>query len=151
AAKLDELKRTVTLMRAGARGAALQIVHSDLGKKLMDEVRRTTAEMRQAEEALLKERIRRSQASARIAFLVIVLSAAIGVLLIGAVFLLSQRNLRIRERAARVVAEQRERLRTTLASIGDAVISTDVLGRITNLNSMAESFTGWSRKDAIGQ
>jgi PAS domain S-box-containing protein len=151
AAKLDELKRTVALMKAGARGAALQIVHSDEGKTLMDDVRGTITQTRQAQDALLRERALKSQASARIALLVIVLSGSIGVCLVCTVFLLNQRNDRVRERAARAVAEQRERLRTTLASIGDAVISTDVRGCVTDLNSTAESLTGWARQDAIGQ
>lgn len=49
------------------------------------------------------------------------------------------------------VAEQGERLRTTLASIGDAVITTDVQGRITNMNAVAETLTGWATADAVGQ
>ncbi|MDB5338017.1 MAG: Histidine kinase [Planctomycetaceae bacterium] len=63
----------------------------------------------------------------------------------------AQRNMRRRERAARAYAEQAEQLRTTLASIGDGVISTDVAGRITNLNSVAESLTGWKHSEAVGQ
>src|SRR4051812_8821931 len=56
-----------------------------------------------------------------------------------------------RVRAERQVREQAERLRTTLASIGDAVITTDTAGRITNLNVVAESLTGWKNADAVGQ
>ncbi len=56
-----------------------------------------------------------------------------------------------RSRAEQHVAEQGERLRTTLASIGDAVITTDTEGRITNLNAVAESLTGWANADAVGQ
>ena len=41
--------------------------------------------------------------------------------------------------------------RVTLASIGDAVITTDPQGRITFLNSVAESLTGWSLARAAGQ
>ena len=40
--------------------------------------------------------------------------------------------------------------RITLNSIGDAVVSTDVAGRVTYLNAVAEALTGWSNQDAIG-
>ena len=49
------------------------------------------------------------------------------------------------------LAEQRERLRITLGSIGDAVITTDPSGTITYLNSVAEDLTGWQTPDAIGK
>ena len=38
----------------------------------------------------------------------------------------------------------------TLASIGDAVVTTDVSGDITFLNPVAESLTGWRVDEAIG-
>jgi len=46
---------------------------------------------------------------------------------------------------------QRELLRVTFRSIGDAVITTDVEGHITDLNAVAESLTGWTRDDAKGR
>ncbi|MHC5538277.1 ATP-binding response regulator, partial [Singulisphaera rosea] len=39
----------------------------------------------------------------------------------------------------------------TLASIGDAVIATDELGRVRFMNPVAESLTGWSQDDAAGR
>ncbi len=45
----------------------------------------------------------------------------------------------------------REHWRVTLASIGDAVITTDIEGRVVYLNSVAEQLTGWSGADASGQ
>ena len=36
------------------------------------------------------------------------------------------------------------------ASIGDGVLSTDVNGKVTRINRMAESLTGWSENEAIG-
>jgi PAS domain S-box-containing protein len=42
-------------------------------------------------------------------------------------------------------------LRVTLRSIGDAVITTDVEGRITYMNAVAESLTGWTQPEAMGQ
>jgi PAS domain S-box-containing protein len=47
--------------------------------------------------------------------------------------------------------EQRETLQVTLRSIGDAVITTDTRGRVTYLNTVAESLTGWPPQEAIGQ
>src|ERR1700676_5057629 len=46
---------------------------------------------------------------------------------------------------------QAEWCRVTLASIGDAVITTDPEGRVTFLNSVSESLTGWTLEEAAGQ
>jgi PAS domain S-box-containing protein len=46
---------------------------------------------------------------------------------------------------------QPEWCRVTLASIGDAVITADALGRVTFLNPVAESLTGWTLAEATGQ
>ncbi len=47
--------------------------------------------------------------------------------------------------------KQREFFRVTLASIGDAVITTDADARVTFLNPAAEGMTGWKSEEAIGQ
>lgn len=46
--------------------------------------------------------------------------------------------------------EQRDWLLVTLSCIGDAVITTDSQGRVTFLNPVAESMTGWTQ-EAVGQ
>ena len=46
--------------------------------------------------------------------------------------------------------EEKERAEVTLNSIGDAVVSTNVLGQVTYLNVIAEDLTGWSMKEAMG-
>src|SRR5271154_6710237 len=46
---------------------------------------------------------------------------------------------------------EKERAQVTLNSIGDAVISTDVLKQVTSLNVAAEKITGWLWKDAAGR
>ena len=47
--------------------------------------------------------------------------------------------------------QRREMLRVTLGSIGDAVITTDPGGRISYVNPIAESLTGWTHDEAVGQ
>jgi PAS domain S-box-containing protein len=55
---------------------------------------------------------------------------------------------RAAEEQAQIVHEERERLRVTLASIGDAVISTGADCRIEFLNPIAEQLTGWTTSEA---
>ncbi len=49
-----------------------------------------------------------------------------------------------------ILHQEKELFQVTLASIGDAVITTDSLGKITYLNPIAELFTGWRNSDAHG-
>jgi len=42
-------------------------------------------------------------------------------------------------------------LASTIKSMGDAVITTDIHGRVTFMNQIAESLTGWDRSDALGR
>ena len=47
--------------------------------------------------------------------------------------------------------QSEQKLATTLNSIGDAVISTDVAGRVVRMNPTAERLTGWTWAEAAGQ
>ena len=51
----------------------------------------------------------------------------------------------------REIIDAEELYRTTLLSIGDAVICTDEKGRITQMNKVAEELTGWSFPEAKGK
>jgi len=52
--------------------------------------------------------------------------------------------------AEEAIAEQREWFETTLESIGDAVIATDVRGHVVFMNPVAEHMTGWRLDSATG-
>ena len=49
------------------------------------------------------------------------------------------------------LASEKERLRVTLDSIADGMISTDETGRIVFMNPAAELLTGWRSADAVGE
>jgi len=55
-----------------------------------------------------------------------------------------------RARAEESLAQEKERIEVTLASIGDAVITADPTGHITYLNPVAEQLTGWHAAQAQG-
>ncbi len=74
------------------------------------------------------------------------ISGALGWIMLA----LARSEARARARG-REIAESRERLRVTLSSIGDAVISTDARGLVTFMNPVAEHLTGWSMAGARGR
>jgi diguanylate cyclase (GGDEF)-like protein/PAS domain S-box-containing protein len=53
--------------------------------------------------------------------------------------------------SAAALADEKERLRVTLQSIGDAVICTDAANRITFMNPIAEKLTGVAGAEALGK
>jgi len=56
-----------------------------------------------------------------------------------------------RQRADDALRKQSNLLRVTLASIGDAVISTDADGNVVFMNPVAEALTGWGEAEAVGR
>ena len=53
--------------------------------------------------------------------------------------------------AEEALFEAKERAQVTLNSIGDAVLTTDLQGNVTYLNTVAEAMTGWSHQEALGR
>ena len=66
-------------------------------------------------------------------------------------FVRAIRNMAERQTAREMLSAEKERAQMTLDSIGDAVLSTDMEGRITYLNVVAEKITGWTREEASGK
>src|SRR5688500_1228485 len=56
----------------------------------------------------------------------------------------------VNQRIEKVLFEEKERLRATLNHICDAVITTDMSGKVTYLNLVAETMTGWTLEEAKG-
>jgi diguanylate cyclase (GGDEF)-like protein/PAS domain S-box-containing protein len=56
-----------------------------------------------------------------------------------------------RKRVETALYIEKERALVTLNSIGNAVLCTDVSGNITYMNLVAETMTGWSHQEAVGQ
>jgi len=66
-------------------------------------------------------------------------------------FVRAIRNMVERKTAEELLFTEKERAQVTLDSIGDAVMSTDLQGKVTYLNVVAEKITGWTREEAAGK
>ena len=69
----------------------------------------------------------------------------------GAIVLVTIRDVTEWRRAQESLYREKEQASVTLASIADAVITTDAVGTITYLNPTAERLTGWRGAEALGQ
>jgi protein-histidine pros-kinase len=117
----------------------------------MDQIRNVLGEMKTEENDRLGIRTREMKdALTRTSYLV-----AAGDLLSSALFLLVfaflLHELSERKRAQEALVKSEHWFSTTLASIGDAVIATDMGGAVTFMNPVAQSLTGWNLQDARGK
>lgn len=147
-AMLDTLQRAVP---TGAADTLRLRMFGRGGTIAADSLRNHVDAMIRAEQILLDER---AQASAETYWRASRSGAFAGlaalVAFLGFVVVL-RRELQVRSRAAREIGDERERLDTTLRSIGDAVMTADANGYITAMNPVAERLTGVAARSAIGE
>ncbi len=149
--KLDELQETVRLRRQAGPEAAIQVVLSDRGRRLMDDIRRLAGEMEEAERALLARRVAESDASVAWTATTFAIASVAALLMVAALGVIVVRHLISRQRSQEALRDQVERWQVTLSSIGDAVIVADADGRVTFMNPPAESLCGRARDAAAGR
>ncbi len=149
--KLTELQRTIELRKSEGFAAANRVVLQGSGKQLMDQIRAIIAEMANEEKDLLRIRTQEANESVKRTSRTILAGTLVSISLLVLCFGLLNRELSERKRAQETLGKSEKRFSTTLSSIGDAVIATDMNGAVTFMNSVAQSLTGWSQTDATGK
>src|SRR6266403_1539432 len=149
--KLTELQRTIDLRKNEGLAASNRVVLERSGKHWMDQIRGVVAEMANEEEDLLKLRAQKANESVARSVRTILTGTLLSISLLVLCFGLLQRELSERKKAQEALAKSEKWFSTTLASIGDAVIATDMNGGVTFMNSIAQSLTGWSQAEATGK
>ena len=149
--KMSEVAQTIALYRAGKADDARALVLSNYGlltmerfRGLIEQIERQEAALESARNAQYQKTVRETIASIYLASLL----ATVGLVML-AYFIL--REMSLREKHAQEINEREEWFRTTLTSIGDAVIVTDSEGKVSFLNPVAEMLTGRDLREAKGR
>ena len=150
-----------TAVDARQRGdvtTSMDIVRSGQGAELMTSIRRVAGELHDEESTLINSRSAQVRENTERAHIITLLGCAtllvllgMGAMNIAAAAARREHLIADIENERGQTAEVRDLLQTTLASIGDAVLVTDSHGRVTFMNRIAESLTGWKAADAIGK
>lgn len=156
---LQEIEKGITgfdvvvKMRGEPSGHAAVLAYSrERGpRSFADPLLETLAKMEQIERNRLALREAEAREAYQNAVIYGITAAALGLTAVGLFIWLLAKSSKARAQDKARLASQRELLSSTLSSIGDAVISTDVEGKVTFLNTVAEVLTGWASSDAIGQ
>ena len=149
--KMGEIEQTIALYNAGHADDARGLVLSNYGlltmehfRQVIDGVEHDEAALESVRFAEYRNMVRRTITSIYLASVL----ATFGLVLLAYYIL---REMSLREKHAYEIREQEEWFRTTLTSIGDAVIVTDQSGRISFLNPVAEALTGVDVDSAKGR
>ncbi len=149
--KLGELQLTIDLRKKEGLASANKVVLEGSGKRWMDQIRALLSEMTNEEEALLRTRTQQTSRSVTRSMRTVFAGTLLSVSLLVLSFVLLTRELFERKKAQDALEKSEKWFSTTLSSIGDAVIATDMNGAVTFMNAIAQSLTGWSLENAHGK
>ena len=141
--KLTELRETVDLARQGSTDKALEKLRSGRGKVLMDQIRAAVDRIERRERRIVENAERALQRAALQRNVLFGTVAIINLAFVYWAYRRIRREIKNRTEVLTEVERQKDLLRVTLLSIGDAVIITDLEGRIVLMNQVAEELTGW--------
>lgn len=173
-ANLALLNQSIELFNKQSSRGTIKVFQGVEGKKLMDSIRDEMSRFIKIESGLLAQRDARFQTSMQRLFITLAVISGLGLLIAILMGYLmyrvsqrqldasahkeAQRHLEIQREANKqleqsnaALQEKKEKLAVTLNSIGDAVLTTDAEGRLTNLNPLAELYTGWPLQEAMGR
>ena len=139
------------LRKSGNLRAANSIANSAPLQATRNQSAVLLAAMQQDERSVLDQRLaQQTQANQRLANF----SALASLLLLGflmVAYSTIRHQILNAEQHRHDLAHSQEKLAITLRSIGDGVLATDIAGRITHINPVAQHLTGWGEAEALGQ
>jgi PAS domain S-box-containing protein len=147
--KLDELDRTIKLRQTKGLPEALAVVNSNSGKLMMDALRAATVRVVEGKNSELNASLQYASSLNFYSGLFALIAGILDVLTLVWAYRRIAEEIGSRDAATLELNRQKDLLQVTLASIGDGVMVTDMQGRITFLNEVAEKLTGWSCGEAM--
>lgn len=145
------ISRRVEMLRKtqGPEAANAYVATAPL-QKTRDRIHELLRGLESEEATLLRERTEAQLRTRRLLLAANGIAVLVLAGLLAGAYALIKGQLRETRQAQRALADSEEGLATTMQSIGDAVLATDIEGRVTRMNPVAEQLTGWTFEMARG-
>jgi len=151
-ARLDALKQVITVRREKGLTAAAETMRVDPGRQLMEHIRASLGDMKNAETGLLLRQEDESIANTERMLRALVLGASSGVAILLLVFFFLNREIIERGRAEQALRASEQRLRALVEGVKDyAIIMLDPQGLVASWNPGAERIMGYTAREIVGR
>ncbi len=151
AAKLAILKQTIYLRQNQGFEAALQVIQTNQGKYLMDDIRKVIYEIKNKDRKLLQQQSQAAKASAKNAVLTLAIAICLSFLILAIVYYLIFREVRERKLTEETLNTERNFISAILDTASALVIVLDTQGQIVRFNQACEQTTGYSFDEVRGR
>ncbi|MHC5737503.1 response regulator [Nostoc sp.] len=151
AAKLAILKQTIYLRQNQGFEAALQVIQTNQGKHLMDDIRKIIKEIENEDRGLLKQQSQAAKTSANNTVLTLVFAICLSFLILSIVYYFISREVRERKFTEETLNTERNFISAVLDTASALVIVLDTQGQIVRFNQACEQITGYSFDEVKGR
>ncbi|BAY23139.1 multi-sensor hybrid histidine kinase [Calothrix sp. NIES-2100] len=150
-AKFTEIKQTIDLRQRQGLEAALQLIRTNKGQSLMDDIRKVIREMETEEKELLQQQSQAATASANNTIWIIAIAIGSGFLTLAVVYYLIYGEVTARKLIEDTLNEERNFISAVLDTASALVIVLDAQGQIVRFNQACEQTTGYSFDEVRGR
>ncbi|MBD2532031.1 response regulator [Nostoc flagelliforme FACHB-838] len=151
AARLAILKQTIYLRQNQGFEAALQVIQTNQGKHLMDDIRKIIYEIENEDKRLLQQQSQAANASAKNTILTLALAICLSFLILAIVYYFISREVSERKLTEETLNTERNFISAVVNTASALVIVLDTQGQIVRFNQACEQTTGYSFDEVRGR
>lgn len=149
--RLAELKGAIDLRESQGFEAALQLMRTNLGKNIMDDIRREIQQLENEQTTLLQQQVAVAQANAEQTILALSISIFVTFVILGLLCYLIYCEITERQWAQEALKKERNFIDAVVDTSSALVVVLDRVGKIVRFNRACEQITGYSFDEVRGR
>ncbi|MBG1259735.1 response regulator [Nostoc commune] len=151
AAKLNELKKTIGLRQNFGLDAALEVINTNQGNNLMNDIRNIIREMQNKETEELQQHLKITKSSTHSILLTLAIAICLSFLILAIVYYFIYREGKERKLTDETLKQERNFISAVLETTSALVIILDPKGQIVRFNQACQQTTGYSFDEVRGR